>query len=186
MPAPLATSACAEDSGSVLAAPMFWVATVSCAAPVTLDAGNICGTKTADHTSTATMTADNPHHARRITAAAPSSTSSSTVHGRKLVQAAPAPFADGTDDAKPIPAATTSAAKAIPNPRSERRRRGIGGSVRGADGGWVNPVHGPGAGGSAEIRGRGIVCGFTVRGRAGPGRVARIGGIHPAADGPRR
>ena len=81
------------------------------------------------------MTADSPHHARRMTAAAPSSTSSSTVHGRKLVQAAPAPFADGMDGAKPMPAATTSAASPIPSPRSDRRRRGAGRSVRGGTGG---------------------------------------------------
>ena len=74
---------------------MFCVATVRSAVPETPVAGINCGTNTADHTSTATSTAEHAHQARRISDTAPSNTSSTAVHGRKLVQAAPAPFQDG-------------------------------------------------------------------------------------------
>ena len=89
---------------------------------------------TADHTTEAATTAARPHHARRISASTPSSTSSSALHGRKLVHAAPTPFSEGIHGAKPIPAATTAAATAIPMPRLLRRRRAGGGVVIGGGG----------------------------------------------------
>jgi hypothetical protein len=123
----------------------------------------------------ATTTAEIPHHARRITAAAPSNTSNTNVQGRKLVHAAPTPSSDGMNEENPIPAAISSAAAAMPSPRSDLRRgrradcvagRGdpaIGGrDIADQDvGDWDIADHD--VGGAAEIRCWGIVSGVTVQ-----------------------